>query len=67
MAPLWELNENGEKYTIRIEELHKIAFIYWQRGEKATKYHPNIPLYHFLSTSFSSSRAAVLSLYRVTW
>lgn len=47
MAALWELNENGEKYTIRIEELHKIAFIYWQRGEKATKYHPVIPLYHF--------------------
>ena len=52
MAPLWELNEKGEKYMIRIEELHKIAFIYRHRGEKATKYHPDIPLYHFFVDFF---------------
>lgn len=67
MAPLWELNENGKKYKIRIEEPHKIAFIYWQKGEKATKHHPNVPLYHLLLTSpFSALRAAVLSLYNGT-
>lgn len=67
MAPLWEPNENGKKYKIRIEEPHKIAFIYWQRGEQATKHHPNVPLYHLLPAAPSSSlRTAVPSLYNVT-
>lgn len=67
MALLWGLSENGEKYKIRIEEPHKIAFIYWQRGEKATKHHPDVPLFQCLSTSpFSSLRTAVLPLHNVT-
>ena len=69
MAPLWELNEKGEKYMIRIEELHKIAFIYLFIGKGEKKLLNTILTFLFiifLLTSFSSSRAAVLSLHSVT-
>lgn len=62
MAPLWELDENGKKYEMRMEKPHKVVVIYWQRGEKATKHHFYVPFYQQLSTSpFSCLRAVVSS------